>query len=200
VRPTSILVAVPVRLYGDALAAALDREAAIDVVGTCACQDEMIRGLRELKPDVVLLDPALPGDGSLTRALSTLDTRCRVIVLPGSSSTAAQLAEASGGAFACVFGDARVAELVHAVRRIALGDRGSVPADTRLAKPEPRLTARELEIVTLIDDGLSNKEIASELSIELPTVKNHVHHVLEKLAVSRRGQAVAHLRHAGLLH
>jgi two-component system, NarL family, nitrate/nitrite response regulator NarL len=58
----------------------------------------------------------------------------------------------------------------------------------------PGLTPREREIVGLIDEGLSNKQIASRLCIELPTVKNHVHNILEKLHVSRRGEAVARLR------
>ena len=56
------------------------------------------------------------------------------------------------------------------------------------------LTRRERQIVGLIDQGLSNKEIASRLCIELPTVKNHVHNILEKLHVRRRGEAVARIR------
>jgi DNA-binding NarL/FixJ family response regulator len=61
------------------------------------------------------------------------------------------------------------------------------------------LTTRELEVVRLIDRGLSNKQIALELEIELSTVKHHVHHILEKLEVARRGEAVARLRQQGLL-
>lgn len=205
-KPTGVFVAVPVRLYRDALAATLDREAAIDVVGTCARLDELIRGLRKLKPDVVLLDPALPGEGNLSRSLSAGEAGLRLVVLAGPGSAAALLAETRVSALACV-SDASVAELVRTVRGVAsnasatLGGGGSFPAKRRFKDtPETRLTARELEIVELIDEGLSNKEIARELSIELPTVKNHVHHVLEKLAVSRRGQAAARLRHAGVLH
>jgi two-component system, NarL family, nitrate/nitrite response regulator NarL len=58
----------------------------------------------------------------------------------------------------------------------------------------PALTAREREIAGLIVEGLSNKEIAARLQIELPTVKNHVHHILSKLNANRRGQAAAMLR------
>ncbi len=57
-----------------------------------------------------------------------------------------------------------------------------------------RLTPRETEIVDLIEQGLSNKQIARRLSIELATVKNHVHNILEKLEVARRGEAVARVR------
>jgi DNA-binding NarL/FixJ family response regulator len=62
------------------------------------------------------------------------------------------------------------------------------------------LTAREFQIVELINEGLSNKQIARRLCIQLSTVKNHVHHVLEKLKVTRRGEAVALLRHSGILN
>ncbi|HEX6228839.1 MAG TPA: response regulator transcription factor [Solirubrobacterales bacterium] len=57
-----------------------------------------------------------------------------------------------------------------------------------------RLTARETQIVALIDEGLSNKEIAARLQIGTPTVKNHVHHILEKVGASRRGEAAARVR------
>jgi DNA-binding NarL/FixJ family response regulator len=61
-------------------------------------------------------------------------------------------------------------------------------------QPLEALTAREREILRLIDDGCSNKEIAQRLSIEVTTVKNHVHHILEKLGVRRRAEAAAALR------
>jgi DNA-binding NarL/FixJ family response regulator len=61
--------------------------------------------------------------------------------------------------------------------------------------PAPaRLTPREAQIVELIDTGLSNKEIAARLSIRVPTVKNHVHNILEKLRVNHRAEAAAYLR------
>jgi DNA-binding NarL/FixJ family response regulator len=60
----------------------------------------------------------------------------------------------------------------------------------------PELTQREREILSRLEQGMTNKEIARSLGIELATVKNHVHHVLEKLKVSRRGQAAARARDA----
>jgi DNA-binding NarL/FixJ family response regulator len=178
VKPVRILVAVPVRLYGDALAAALAREAAIEIAGTCVSRDEVTRGIRALEPDVLLLDPELPGAGDLTGTRSTGGTDVRLILLAR---------------------DAGMADLVRALRGAAEEAAGSSRADRRGDGPQPRLTAREREIIELIDEGLSNKEIARALSIEVPTVKNHVHHVLEKLGASRRGQAAARLRHSGVL-
>jgi DNA-binding NarL/FixJ family response regulator len=81
--------------------------------------------------------------------------------------------------------------LVRRVRALSQGLAPNVPHD--------RLTPRERGIVALIAEGLSNKEIAVRLGIELCTVKNHVHHILEKLHVARRTQAVARVRRTRLL-
>jgi two-component system, NarL family, nitrate/nitrite response regulator NarL len=70
--------------------------------------------------------------------------------------------------------------------------------ERRLDPIEQNLTARELEVLRLIEEGRSNKEIATALSIELPTVKNHVHRILEKLHVHRRSEAAARVRRHGL--
>ena len=71
---------------------------------------------------------------------------------------------------------------------------GALARERHDDEPDVRLTARETQILALIDDGLANKEIASRLHISLPTVKNHVHNLLEKLDVTRRGEAVARAR------
>lgn len=79
-------------------------------------------------------------------------------------------------------------------RRVA-----TLAREPRLEPIQDGLTARELDVLRLIDDGLSNKEIAKALSIELPTVKNHVHSILEKFDVRRRTAAAARARRLGLL-
>src|SRR5438477_518142 len=90
-------------------------------------------------------------------------------------------------------------------RRAWRASSAMTPASTSQAEharagSDPRsLTAREREVARLVDRGLSNKEIASHLSIELPTVKNHVHSILEKVNVSRRDEAAVVLRNRGLL-
>jgi DNA-binding NarL/FixJ family response regulator len=78
------------------------------------------------------------------------------------------------------------------MRRLASLARSWAEAD-----PIEPLTTREREVLELIDEGLSNKQIAQHLSIELPTVKNHVHHILGKLGVHRRTEAAALARAVG---
>jgi two-component system nitrate/nitrite response regulator NarL len=79
------------------------------------------------------------------------------------------------------------------IRRLASLARSGQPAS-----PIGPLTTREREILELIDEGFSNKQIAQRLRIELPTVKNHVHHILVKLGVNRRAEAAALARSSGL--
>jgi DNA-binding NarL/FixJ family response regulator len=103
-----------------------------------------------------------------------------------SDELAAILCSAGPGELAC---SPRLAAILF--RHVAALARDQGSAQSRL------LTPREREILELIDGGLMNKEIASALSIELTTVKNHVHHILEKLGVTRRAAAAAKVRKSG---
>jgi len=79
-----------------------------------------------------------------------------------------------------------------------VSERRETVQTTKQRPPEAALTRREQDIIALIDRGLSNKEIARQLKLSLPTVKNHVHNILDKLQVRRRGAAAALLREAAL--
>jgi DNA-binding NarL/FixJ family response regulator len=72
-------------------------------------------------------------------------------------------------------------------------------AERQSGSSEESLTPREVEVALLLDEGLSNKQIAGRLHVEVPTVKHHVHHILHKLGVSSRAEAVARLRRRGLI-
>jgi DNA-binding NarL/FixJ family response regulator len=105
--------------------------------------------------------------------------------------------------------DATVADLVAAIERVVRGEIVLSPCvagelwrrlgtvDGRARALPNGLTAREHEVLALMRDGCANKEIAARLRIQLSTVKNHVHHILDKLGVDRRGQAVAVSRTQG---
>lgn len=117
------------------------------------------------------------------------------------------LALAEAGVVGFIDGDAALDDLVAAVARAQRGEATCPPAIIMMllqriaalanrspVAPQAVLTSRERQIVQLIAEGLSNKEIARRLSIEVATVKNHVHNILEKLQVNRRSDAVARLR------
>jgi two-component system nitrate/nitrite response regulator NarL len=123
------------------------------------------------------------------------------------------IAYAEAGVVGYVTRHASLAELKDAVERAAAGEtnlssrmaltilRHIARLATQHGNPAlvPQLTSRELEVAELIDEGLSNKEIARRLRIEVPTVKNHVHSILKKLRVTRRSEAAARLRGRGLV-
>ena len=203
-----VLIVAEIRLYREGLAAMLRAESeGIDVVATAAGADDAVRGLRDLSPDIVLLDMA-PDNAWLVRALEAAVPGTRVVALAVPENEREVLACAEAGVAGFVTRDASVEDVAAAVESAA---RGEVLASPRMVATlfariatlalerspesiESRLTARELEILNLIDQGLSNKEIARRLTIELSTVKNHVHNIFEKLNVSRRSEAAARRR------
>jgi two-component system, NarL family, nitrate/nitrite response regulator NarL len=147
----------------------------------------------------------MPSSAPAIRAISTTLPHAKLLALGVVESRDEAVAHAEAGITACVSREASADHLVDTIHRAAC-DELVPPSGTALAQraatvlgqdaeePEGRLTVRELEIVALIDQGLSNKEIARRLCIELATVKNHVHHILEKLRVHRRGEAAARIR------
>jgi DNA-binding NarL/FixJ family response regulator len=159
---------------------------------------------------VVLLDMSTVQCVEIARALRTVAPATAIVAFSLDLSDDDQLMCVEAGITGFVSRHGGVRELVDAIQCVARGDavcapQGVAAAFRRLVElSENRATAaddvaqplsgRELEIMELIDGGLSNKEIARRLSIGVATVKNHVHHILEKLNVSRRGEASARLR------
>jgi two-component system nitrate/nitrite response regulator NarL len=203
-----VLIVAEIRLYREGLAQMLRAEPEIDVLATARGADEAVKALREAAPDIVLLDMAIPDNTWLVRALVAAVPGTRVVALAVPEIEREVLACAEAGVAGYVTRDASIEDVVAAVVSAA---RGEVLCSPRMvatlfervatlaleaspASIESRLTARELEILDLIDQGLSNKEIARRLTIELSTVKNHVHNILDKLNVSRRSEAAARRR------
>jgi two-component system nitrate/nitrite response regulator NarL len=207
-----VFIAAHVRLYREGLAEILAREEGMDVVGTAGERGEIRAQVRALQPDVVLLDPALPESMEAVRELADASHR-KVVALASLETEPAVIACAEAGVSGYVTRNDSLADLVATIRSVARGDLLCSPrmagtllrrvtalaAERSHASAEGRLTSRELQILRLIDEGFANKQIAIRLGIELPTVKNHVHNILEKLGVARRGEAVARLRHGPLL-
>jgi DNA-binding NarL/FixJ family response regulator len=203
-----ILIVSDIRLYRDGLAESLARHAGLAVVGTAAHADEAIRHAAALSPTVILIDHALPESLRTIRLISTVQPGIRIVVLGVLETDKNLLACAEAGVAGYVPRDASLPDLITAIENAARGELRCPPqiAATLLRQlaqraagpgdlpPRAPLTAREAEIVRFIEQGLSNKEIAVRLGIQVATVKNHVHNLLEKLRVHHRDEAAARLR------
>ncbi len=207
-----VLVITNVRLLSDGLTRALDGSTALRVAAVATDAQSALVQAEQMSPDVVLLDISMRDAFEAARQLRRLQATMHVVAFAVEDNESAVLACAESGVAAYVPRSASLSDLMATLegvvrgeawcsprvagmlfRRVAdLTDARATPVDT-----EASLTTREREIVELIEQGLSNKEIARRLRIGLSTVKNHVHNILEKLRVRRRGEAVAHLRRAG---
>lgn len=205
-----VAVVAGIGVYADGIACGLAAEG-LDVVGTATDAVGALRVVRDGRPDVVLLDMNLPAGLSLLQVLAGREARARVIALAVQETEDLVIACAEAGVAGYVPRDASLGDLARIARAAAAGEAPCSPriaarllhrvaalAAERPAAPGAGegLTRRESEIVELIDDGLSNKEIARELRIEVATVKNHVHHILGKLQATRRAEAAAIVRRA----
>jgi DNA-binding NarL/FixJ family response regulator len=203
-----------IRLYREGVAQALARDGRFALLGTAADGPDGLARVEALRPDVVLVDTGMPGCDSLVAAIRETSPATRVVALGVADDAAAVMPLAEAGVAGWVGDDASLDELLSATANAARNETVCSPQMTgrllkRLAtlaaerRPAPgagNLTIRERQIVDLIDEGLSNKEIAVRLSIQLPTVKSHVHNILEKLHVNRRGQVAAFVRGAARIN
>ena len=205
---TALVVLARVRLYRDGLADIFVNRTDFTIAATAADEADGLALIRELSPDIVLLalDPAT--GAALVRAIVAQAPETRVVAVGIADNDSEVLPLAEAGVAGYVTTDHSAEDVVRVVESVARGEALCSPriAATLLQRvatlsrrqelhpDSAALTARERQIVELIDQGLSNKEIARRLQIEVATVKNHVHHVLEKLNVARRGEAAALLR------
>jgi two-component system nitrate/nitrite response regulator NarL len=197
-----------VRHYGDALALGLAAETDLAVVGTAMGAAEGLAMLDALPADIVVVDMAIPESLATVARVVERWPAARVVALAIAETEGRVVACAEAGAVAYVRREAALGEVIAVLRGVSRGEAVCSPRIAagllarlgRLAAERPavagdrRLTRRETQILGLIDEGLANKEIARRLQIEVATVKNHVHSILEKLQVHRRGEAAARLR------
>jgi DNA-binding NarL/FixJ family response regulator len=199
----------------------LEAEPDLTVVGTAVDGVSGVAAARRFAPDVVLMDIRMPGlDGlAATRRLLAGDepAGCKVVILTTFDVDEHVYEALRAGASGFLLKDVPADQLAHAIRVAAAGEALLAPSVTRrlisaftrrmpatgLRAPAPaglaELTAREVEVLTLLAEGLSNAEIAQRLFVGEATVKTHVARVLTKLGVRDRVQAVIVAFRAGLV-
>jgi DNA-binding NarL/FixJ family response regulator len=189
----------------------------MSVIGSVAGVGEVVGDLERLRPDVVLLDTSLPDRGGLRDAQRIREVlpEAKILMTGLSELESDVLACFEAGAAGYIPQEASLEELLNNIQAVAAGEALCSPKVTALlvtriaeARHErelrrvqglPNLTRRELEIIALVEEGLSNKEIGVRLKIEIPTVKTHIHNILEKLQLDRRREAAQYVREQGLL-
>jgi two-component system, NarL family, nitrate/nitrite response regulator NarL len=207
--PPSILIVSEVRLFGEGLAAALKRDRYATVSGYCSDAEEVLACLTRVRPDIVLLDAALPSGFELVGTIPKLAPQIRVVVLALVETPESVISWAEAGIAGYIPRTAGLADVGSILTGIMQGEQvcsravaaglirrlRAVPAnDPADARPQPLLTFRETQIIELIGAGLSNKDIARRLNIGVATTKSHVHNLLGKLNVPRRSQAALWVR------
>jgi len=210
-----VVLADDERMVRTALRAILSAEAGIEVVGEAATGAEAVSVVRELRPDVVLMDVRMPGtDGirATERILTGLDGPPRIVVVTTFENDSYVYEALRAGAAGFLLKRADAETLVQAVRLVARTDsllfpsalRALAAGHARRASAPPawvsRLTGRESETLRLLAAGLTNAELARRLGVGPATVKSHVAAVLAKTGTRDRTQAVIAAYEAGFLN
>jgi len=217
--PVRVLLADDQALFREALAMLLDVRTDVEVVGEAANGDEALRATAELRPDVVLMDLRMPVlDGiAATRRLRVEQPAVRVIALTTFDGDHEVFAALRAGAVGYLLKDVSSERLLEAIHAAARGESvlqpsvaakvvariaGLPAAEDGPAQPQPLvvpLSERELEVIRLLAEGRTNREIAAALFLAEGTVKNHVTNVLAKLDARDRTQAALRARALGLI-
>jgi DNA-binding NarL/FixJ family response regulator len=203
-----VVILCEVRLYREALAALLSQADGLEVVGSAAGPRNLPEQIRKASADVTLLGVVRESGMDAIRETSRHLPAGQLLVLGLSEPEDDVIAWVEAGAVGCVPRECSFESSVHAIKCVAAGEafysrrttarlsrrlRG-LAADEALQCEQALLTSRETQVLRLVREGLSNKEISLHLSIEVATVKNHVHSILRKLNLHRRGDAAAWLR------
>jgi len=210
VRTVRIVIADDHQIFRDGLKRLLESEAGFQVVGEASNGHDAGRVVRETRPDVLLLDVAMPGAGGLeTLEAGGLDST-RVVLLTAALEAGDLVRAVRLGARGVVLKEAATRDLIDGIHRVMAGkwliaadmadELARAVRENAQSKSLPyRLTARELEIVEAIASGDSNSDIARHLNISLHTVKHHLSSVFDKTGTSTRLELAVFAIHNGLV-
>lgn len=212
--PIKVLLVIEVRLIANLFASVLEDEPGMEVAGIVSRLEDALECLQRQQVDVALVSADLPNHQALSFTNTTMEycPSTKVVILGLSEDHQHDtLRYIEAGAAGYILKDSSLKELIDVIR---LAQRGEAHVSTRMAgammerlfrlarvfsaventiDSDARLTSRELEVLQFISEGLTNQEIASLLVVEVGTVKNHVHRILEKLNVNSRQEAASYL-------
>jgi two-component system, NarL family, nitrate/nitrite response regulator NarL len=202
-----VLVVAGVRLYREGMSFNLGNREGLNVVGSAATRAEAIQLVTTLQPAVVVLDMATDRSLDLVRAIKDVDSRVKIIAFAVDEHEREIIACAEAGVDGYVSCEGSMDELTATITSVTRDELicspkvaatllrrvGALANGVRTPHGTDGLTTRECDVLGLIDEGLSNKQIAVRLHIEVATVKNHVHNLLEKLRVASRVEAALQL-------
>jgi DNA-binding NarL/FixJ family response regulator len=212
--PIKVLLVIEVRLIGNIFASVLEEEADLEVLGCIPTLEDALTFLQTHEVNIVLTSAGLPDQGALrlTHAVRDRGLSTKVLVLGLSEENKSEaLRYIETGACGLILKDSSVSEMLETIR---LAQKGEAQISVRIAGAmmerlfyfarmfssvenridgDIRLTSRELEVLQFIAEDLTNQEIADRLVVEVGTVKNHVHSILEKLDVNNREEAASYL-------
>lgn len=193
---TRILIADDHLVVRMGLRTLIETQAEFEVAGEAACADEAVASYETLRPDLVLMDLRMPSGGvSAVRRIRSYDPEAKILIVSSYGVEEEICLALDAGAAGYLQKTGGGDELLTAIRAVCSGS-GWVPASIeslrRTRSGRPNLTAREAEVLKLIFEGYSNKEIAFRLSVAENTIKNHINNLMAKLNARDRTHA-AHL-------
>ncbi|MDQ7850471.1 MAG: response regulator transcription factor [Armatimonadota bacterium] len=215
-RVVRVLLADHLALIRHGIRALLSLVEDVEIVGEVATANELLRVAKEVEPDVILLDQDLPGDSlQATRAVKEAMPAIEIIIMTDRLDDVKALQAIEAGATGYILKDIPVANLAAALRAVCNGRAFFHPEITRkmierlvrltreqrsrLHLESEGLTARELDILIELAKGSTDREIAAKFVVAEGTVKTHIRHILRKLGVRNRTQAVAYVLRRGLI-
>ena len=210
VQPVKVLLADDHTMVREGLAALIGRDSQVQVIGQCGDGLQVVKQVEKLQPDVVVLDISMPGSNGLDicRELSKKFREIAVLILTMHDSEQFIAKAMQNGARGYLIKDAAPAQLTEAILSVARGEKflgSGIPGATLSLNPDgegdlyERLTTRERQVLQLIAESKTNRQIAQVLNLSVKTVDTHRSHLMRKLGIHDQTSLVKFVLRRGIV-